>query len=160
MKVSSEVKAIIKHPRKSLLLNKQQTWIKKEKRLFDVTMGAYEGAEVCELVRIFIFYQLSLKYNKNNIGLYRDDGLAIFTNISGPQAVNVHNIFRKNNLSINVKCNLKMVDYPDIKLNLSDGLYKPFHKPNSEINYIHRESNHHPNITKKLPLSVESRLSK
>ena len=68
-------------------------------------MGAYEGAEVCELVRIFILYQLSLKYNKNNIALYRDDGLAVFTNISGPQAVNVHNIFRKNNLSINVKCN-------------------------------------------------------
>ena len=59
-----------------------------------------------------------------------------------------------------VKCNLKLVDYLDVTLNLSDGSYKPFHKPNSEINYIHRESNHHTSIIKQLPLSVESRLSK
>ena len=39
-------------------------------------------------------------------------------------------------------------------------MYKPFHKPNSEINYIHKESNHPPSIIKQLPLSAESRLSK
>ena len=48
----------------------------------------------------------------------------------------------------------------NVTLNLSDGSYKPFYKPNSEINYIHRESNHPPSIIKQLPLSVESRLSK
>ena len=69
-------------------------------------------------------------------------------------------LFRKNNLNIIVKCNLKIVDYLDVTLNLSDGSYKPFHKPNSEINYIHRESNHPPSITKQFPLSVESSLSK
>ena len=57
-------------------------------------MGAYDGAEVCELVGIFILYQLSHKYNKNNVGLHRDDSLAIFKNISGPQAENLRNIFR------------------------------------------------------------------
>ena len=31
---------------------------------------------------------------------------------------------------------------------------------NSEINYIHRESNHPPTIIKQLPLSIESHLSK
>ena len=49
-------------------------------------MGAYDGAEVCELVGIFILYKLSTKYKKNNIGLYRDDGLAFFKNISGPKS--------------------------------------------------------------------------
>ena len=73
IKISTEDKAIIKHARKSLLLNKQQTWIKKESGLFDVTMGAYDGAEVCELVGIFILHQLSRVYNNNNIGLYRDE---------------------------------------------------------------------------------------
>ena len=68
-KVSSEDKAIIKHARTSLLFNKQQTLIKKESGLFDVTMGAYDGAEVCELAGILILYQLSRKCNKNNIGL-------------------------------------------------------------------------------------------
>ena len=35
---------------------------KNESGLFDVTMGAYDGAEVCELVGIFILYQLSRVY--------------------------------------------------------------------------------------------------
>ena len=67
-------KKIINHARKSLLFNKQQTWIKKESGLVDVTMGAYDGAEVCELVGSFLLYALSLKYNKTNIGLHGDDG--------------------------------------------------------------------------------------
>ena len=143
IKVSSEDKAIIKYARKSLLFNKQQIWVKKESGLFDVTMGAYDGAEFCELVEIFILYQLSRIYNKNNIGLYRDDGLAVLRNRSGPQAEKIkkhfQSIFRTNNLSNIVKCKLKIVDYLDVTLNPSDGSYKPFHKPNSEINYIHRE---------------------
>ena len=127
-------------------------------------MGAYDGAEVCELVGIFTFYQLSRKYNKSNIGLYGDDGLTVFKNISGPQAQKIKKDFQdkfcNNNLNIIVKCNLKIVDYLDVTLNLSDSSEKPFHKPNSEINYIHRKSNHPPSIIKQLPLSVESRLSK
>ena len=43
-------KEIIFHARKSLLFNKGESWIKKGDKLFDVTMGAYDGAEVCELV--------------------------------------------------------------------------------------------------------------
>ena len=46
-------------------------------------MGAYDGAEVCELVASFLLYALSLKYDKTNIGLYRDDGLVVFRNVSG-----------------------------------------------------------------------------
>ena len=84
--------------------------------------------------------------------------------IFSPQAENIkkhfQSIFRKSDLSIIVKCNLKIVDYLDVTLNLSRGSYKPFHKPNSEINYIHKKSNHLPSIIKQLPLSVESHLSK
>ena len=129
-----------------------------------MTIGAYDGAEVFELVGIFVLYQLSHIYNKNNIGLYRDDGLAVFRNTSGPQTEKIkkhfQSIFRRNNLSIIKKCNLKIVDYLEVTLNLSDGSYKPFHKPNSEINYIHKGSNYHPRIIKQLPLSAKSRLSK
>ena len=38
--LSDDDKAIIHHARKSLLFNHQQTWIKTESWLFDVTMGA------------------------------------------------------------------------------------------------------------------------
>ena len=67
-------KNIINRARKSLLFNEQQSWIKKKSGLFDVTLGAYE---VCELVGSFLLYALLLKYNKTNIGLYIDDGLAL-----------------------------------------------------------------------------------
>ena len=41
-------------------------------------MGAYDGAEICELVGIFMLSLLSKKYSSNNIVLYRDDGLSVF----------------------------------------------------------------------------------
>ena len=77
---------IIMHSRKSLLFDKNTAWIKKNNSSFDVTMGSYDGAEVCELVGLFILNDLCNEYGKDNIGLYRDDGLAIFKHTSGPQA--------------------------------------------------------------------------
>ena len=92
--ITHEEKVIIKHARKSLLYDNTEPWIKNDSGLFDETIGAYDGAEICELVGIFLLYKLSLKYNKNDIGLYRDDGLAIFKNISGPKSENVKRIFK------------------------------------------------------------------
>ena len=46
-------------------------------------MGAYDSAEICELVGIFILSLLCKKYSSNNIGLYHHDGLSVFRNISG-----------------------------------------------------------------------------
>ena len=83
--LSDDDKEIIHHTRKSLLFNDQQTWIKKDSGLFDVTMEAYDGAEVCELVGNYLLYELSKLYKKKNIGLYRDDGLVVFKNKSGPE---------------------------------------------------------------------------
>ncbi len=40
-------------------------------------MGSYDGAEICELVGLFILNKLGQKFCKENIGPYRDDGLAI-----------------------------------------------------------------------------------
>eukprot|EP00111_Clytia_hemisphaerica_P006802 TCONS_00019646-protein len=49
-KISNEDIKIINHARQSLLFNNDEPWVKKGGQLFDVTMGAYDGAEVCELV--------------------------------------------------------------------------------------------------------------
>ena len=75
---------VIHHARKLLLFDGSHTWIKKQGGLFDVSMGAYDGAEVCELVGTYMLNLLSKKYNKNNFGLYRDDGLTVLKNKSGP----------------------------------------------------------------------------
>ena len=37
-------------------------------------MGAYDGAELCELVGIFLSEEISEISNEGDIELYRDDG--------------------------------------------------------------------------------------
>jgi hypothetical protein len=67
-----------KHARKSLLFHQDKTWVKRNNEtMFDVTMSSYDGAEICELVGLFILSKLEAKFGKNQVGLYRDDGLAI-----------------------------------------------------------------------------------
>ena len=126
-------------------------------------MGSMDGAEVCELVGTFLLSLISAKYNKHDIGLYRDDGLAVFKNTSGPQNERIkkelQTIFKENGLTIEIQCNKKIVDYLDVTLNLNDGSFKPYRKPDDETNYIHAESDHPPCIIKQLPISVEKRLS-
>ena len=156
-------KNIIYHSRKSLLFNQEQTWMKKGSDLFDVSMGAYDGAEVCELIGIFLLNLLGRQYDPKNIGLYRDDGLSIFKNCSGPQMEKIkkrlQKVFKNNGLNVIIECNMKIVNYLDVTFNLNDGTYRPYQKPDNIIQYIHVESNHPPNIIKQIPKTIEKRLS-
>ena len=90
---------VIHHARKSLLFDGSHTWIKKEGGLFDVSMGTYDGAEVCELVGIYMLHLLSRRYNKNDFELYRDEGLAVLKKKNGPQSEqvkkNIQKVFKK-----------------------------------------------------------------
>ena len=72
-----QIKAV-RHKRKSLLVNDNKPWVKRQcSNSFDVTMGSYDGAEICELVGLFILNSLKTKYGEK-LGLYRDDGLIAF----------------------------------------------------------------------------------
>ena len=53
----------------------------------------------------------------------------------------------------------KVVDYLNVTLNLKDGTYKPYHKPDNKITYINVQSNHPQNTIKQLPKTIEQRLS-
>ena len=44
---------------------------------------------------------------------------------------------------------MKIVNYLDVLLNLNNSNYKPYHKPDNKILYIH--SNHPPSILKQIP---------
>ena len=68
--------------------------MKKQSGLFDVTMGAYYGAEVCELVGTFMIFFMSQKYNKKYSGLYHDDGLPVVKNKSGPETEKVKKTYK------------------------------------------------------------------
>ena len=107
---------IIFHVRKSLLFDKNIPWIKKNNdSMFNVTMGSNDGAVVCELVGLYILSILSRKYQKSDIGLYRDDGLAIFKSTSGPKMERIKKdiiaSFKKLNLKIVIESNMKIVNF-------------------------------------------------
>ena len=76
VQIKKEDFSIIQHARKSLLFNKETPWQKKNTNLIHVAMGIYGGAEVCEIAGLFLLNNLTNKFDKNSIGLYRDDGLA------------------------------------------------------------------------------------
>ena len=73
--ISDDQKEILFHTSKSLLYHKDQAWVKKGRTLFDVGMGAYDGAEKCDLVGLYLIYLL--RNLPITPGLYRDDGLAV-----------------------------------------------------------------------------------
>ena len=156
---------IILHARKTLLFTNGQHWTKKTgDPKFDVTMGSFDGAELCELVGLFVLYRLSEKYGITTSGLYRDDGLCCFKNISGPQSEKIRKdlikLFREEfNLKITIDTNLKVVNFLDVTLDLSNDIYKPFNKPNSKPIYIHVQSNHPTNIIKQIPSMISDRIN-
>ena len=111
-----------------------------------MSMEAYNGTEVWELVGTYMLKLLSNKYNKNDFGFYRDDGLAVLKNTSGSQSEqvkkNVQKIFKEHGLDNIIQCNMKVVNFLDVTFNLIT--YKPYTKPNNEIKYIYKNSNHPP----------------
>ena len=103
-------KTVIYYARKSLLLDGSHTWIKKQGGLFDVSIGAYDGVEVCKLVGTYMLNLLSKRYNKNNFELYRDDRLVVLKNKSGPESEqlkkSIQKIFKEHELDIIIQCNM------------------------------------------------------
>ena len=62
-------------------------------------------------------------------------------------------------LTITIQTNLKSVDYLDITLNLTSGLFQPYRKQNDEPLYINAKSNHPPTVIKQIPAAINHRLS-
>ena len=61
--ISDEDIDIIMHCRKSLLFDNETAWTKKNhSNMFDVTIGSFDGAEVCKLISVFLLNNLSEKY--------------------------------------------------------------------------------------------------
>ena len=139
--VSDKDIEIIMHSRKTLLFDKDKPWVKRgDSTMFDVAMGCYDGAEVCKLVGPFILNKLSSAYPNDSIGLYRDDGLAVFKNMNPRSGDKARKVFCKIlgdlGLKITVQSNLKIVNYLDVTLNLTTGKYYLFRKPDNNPLYI------------------------
>ena len=68
-------------------------------------------------------------------------------------------MFKNSSSDIIIKCNLKILNYHHITLNLNDGSYRPYNKPNEEVSYNHVNSNQLQHMSKQRPMSVEKRSS-
>ena len=92
-------------------------------------MGAYDGAEIWELADLFLLNNLANKFYKNSIGIYRDNGLALFKNINDHRAderpKEFHQLFKENGLSLEIECNVITLNDLDITLDLNTGAHKP-----------------------------------
>ena len=158
--ISPEDRKIILQSRKSTLYSKGEAWTKKGDSEFDVTMGSFDGAEICELVGLYL---LSLLQDLGmDVGLYRDDGMAVSKKTPFQMEKlkkKIQKVFKDNGLNIVISVNLQSVDFLDVTLDLKLGTYKPFVKPNNTPLYINAKSNHPPSILKNIPLAVNKRLS-
>ena len=65
-------------------VQQKRNFDEKDSWLFDVAMGAFDGAEVWELVVNFLLHNLSQKYKRKNLTLYRDGRITIFKNVNRP----------------------------------------------------------------------------
>ena len=121
-------------------------------------MRSNDGAEISKLVGLLMLSKLVHLFHDNSVGLYRDDGLGVLRDLSGPKTErlrkNVVKIFKDCGLSITSKTNLKIVDYLDVTFGLQNNSYKPYRKPDNLPVYIQKHSNHPPTILKELPKSI------
>ena len=126
-------------------------------------MGSYDGAEICELVGLYLLNQLSTVIDKSSIGLYRDDGLTAIKNAKGPKLDRTRKdilpLFKEEGLSITIDTNLIETDFLDVTFNLATKKYFPFRKANNTPLYINAFSNHPPITIKQLPKMISKRIS-
>ena len=88
-------------------------------------MGSYDGAEVCELVGLFNLNSFAVKYGKDYVGLYRDDGLILLKGTSkrlaGKARKDLHKLFAENfQLKITAEICHQIVNFLDLTFNLHE----------------------------------------
>ena len=165
--LTPQQKKIIHHSRQSLLFstdrNGEKTTWQKKNALFDVTMGAPDGAEVCELVGLLLLYEMSQKFPDLNFGLYRDDGLGCHSRIPTNELKKLHRdiraLFAQHDLRITLEEPAKQVNFLDVTLNLVSESYGPYRKPNDTPLYVNTMSSHPPTVLKQIPRGINKRLS-
>ena len=155
-------KKVIVQSCRSLLVKDGVPWVKKvSEDYFDVTQGSFSGAEVCELVGLFLLSQITEIVPSHLVGIYRDDGVMI-TDARPRSAEKLKKqlceIFSRNGLSLEAQANVKIINFLDVTFDLGRGIFKPYRKPNDETNYVNAKSNHPPKILKNIPLNVNKRL--
>ena len=153
------------HARRTILYDHNgKVWTtRNSKNLFDVSMGANDGAEICELIGLYILTEIHKNIDFTSVGLHRDDGLAVIRSASGSSLDRYRKklitLFEDNELKITVETGKTSLNVLDINFCLNSESYQPYRKPSDEPLYINRNSNHPPTILPRLPQTISKRIS-
>ena len=93
-------------------------------------MGGLDSAEVCELVGLFLLFQLEQIIPQENVDLYRDDGLAV-VELPDPGIKRLRKkiiqLFTSHGLKITTQVNIKTTDFLNVLLDLQTDLHNTDH---------------------------------
>ena len=160
--ISRDEKNIIMQSKKSYLYARNKPWVKKGDENFDVGMGAFDSAESCDIVGLYLLDQLSNRIKELEVGIYRDDALGVVeTTARNAEKIRqkIIQIMSEHGLKITSTANLKVVEFLDVSLDLKNECYRPFIKPGDRPRYVNSKSNHPPSILRNIPLAINKRLS-
>ena len=165
--INNEQYEIILACRKTVIKNNDSTWVKNELDNFDVPMGGgYDSSQIADLVGIYIYIlnMLTRIFSPQQLGLYHNDGLLYIPNSNGPLSSSIQKriirAFKFLGFKIEISSNIKIVNFLDVTLDLSNNSYKPFIKTNQNPSSINVNSNHPKNIIKQIPKAVNLRIGK
>ena len=85
-------------------------------------MGSYNGAETCELIGKYILHKIKHIIDHKDVGLYRDDGLAVLRNMSTTQTnqlvKSLTREFKNFGLNITTEICRRVINFLDVTFNL------------------------------------------
>ena len=157
--IEEEVITTIFQARKSLLFDKTSVWVKKDNSDFDVTLGNYDGAEVCELVGLYLLDLLTNEFGKHNMFLKHVSHVSKTFQAQIQRKEKRKCVKYSKKMVFTVECNLAITDFLDITFDLKSGTHCPYRKQNNEMSYINKQSNHPPSIIKQIPSMISKRVS-
>ena len=92
-------------------------------------MGSHDGAEICELIGLFVVNTLQDRFAKD-VGLYRDDDLAVINTRSGrlcdKERKELTAVFDNLGPKITALTNQHRTNFLDLTFDLNNGTYKPY----------------------------------
>ena len=141
--ITPEEKDIIMKSKKSYLYTCNVPWVKKGQENFDIGMGAWDGAESCDIVGLYILDKLKNRIAGFESGLYRDDNLGVVeTTERNAEKIRqkIIDVTREMCLKIISKANVKVVEFLDVKLDLENETFRPFTKLGDRTKYVKSSS--------------------
>ena len=111
---------------------------------FNVPMGSFHGAEVCDLVGLYLLNPFANNIiDTKSVGLYKGDGLAFIKQKSKCNVCKINNqITRKlSDIGFNITINGSetFTNFLDIQLNLLTADFCSYIKPNAKTIYINKD---------------------